>query len=183
MTSDPGAESTGEALPVPACGVELGQQCVALMIAETTQPAGGGDPQLDHDVQRCHVTDPRQRRQQLRHPQLGDDLVGGSLVEDVADGGLAAFELIFECGPGTPCRDSFIQRRQTLLSNELRKSHRNSPIPPFGVFTGRGTHRHVPPQPSACDCPEMAPQRHFLCAARGSSGTASPCFCRTPTLS
>ncbi len=106
---------------------ELGQQRLALPVAEPAQPPGRGDLEPLHDLRGAHLADPGQRLEQRRHLHLAQDLVAVGLLQHLAEGGPAALEAVLQLGPGPTRRGRLLERGCTLFLGQLGKGHGSPP--------------------------------------------------------
>src|SRR5215218_7997593 len=101
---------------------ELGEQGVLLLGAQATDPAGGGDVELLHDLAGPHLADPGHALEHAGDLHLADRLVG-VLGQDGGQAHVAALELSLELGSLAARFGRLLQRLLALLGRQGWQGH------------------------------------------------------------
>src|SRR5687768_9618950 len=119
---DGGVGPSGTRLASPAAA-ELLQECLDLVGAQTTQPTAVGDADAIHDLLRADLADTRHGLQEVADPQLGDDLVGPGLLENLGERGSGVLEAVLHLGSQPTSLCSLLERCLTLLRRQDGECH------------------------------------------------------------
>src|SRR3954470_20808037 len=113
--------------PPPRChyslAAELGEQRLALAVAQATQATAGSDLEPLHDLRRANLADARKSLEQSGHLHLAQDLVALGGLEHIGQVPAATLEALLELSPNATSGSSLLQRCGPLLLGKLGKGH------------------------------------------------------------